>query len=178
MKAAQKMLAVSFAKTTARSGKEWLQGFAVQFSGDDAGIDHGGLTKAWVQEVGYALWSNETFFESTAAGSFFKQDSSKDMLLHCFHVPSESFYRWLGRFLAYALYQQCVLDCALSPWALRWLIRVIEAQAAVPPLLRELAGSWSRDDEKIATITGAWLLSHMAPGHRSDTSERKGDVSG
>lgn len=164
LKAAERMLAVSFAKTTARSGKEWLKGFSIEFAGDDAGIDHGGLTKAWVQEVGHALWGSEAFFDMTSAGSFFKPDSTTDMLLHAFHVPSESLYRWLGRFLAYALYQQCVLDCALSPWALRWLMRVTETQAALPALLKEAAGSWRRDGSdgsRIATISGSVLLSHM-----------------
>ena len=164
LKVAERMLAVSFAKTTARNGKAWLKGFSIQFAGDDAGIDHGGLTKAWVQEVAHALWGSEAFFDTTSAGSFFKPDTTTDMLLHAFHVPSESLYRWLGRFLAYALYQQCVLDCALSPWALRWLMRVTETQAVLPALLKEVAGSWRRDgsdDSRIATISGAVLLSHM-----------------
>ncbi|CAE7234236.1 hyd [Symbiodinium sp. CCMP2592] len=162
MKAARQMLAWSFAKTTARSGKEWMHGFKIQFTGDDAGIDHGGLTKRWVQEVGHALWASEEFFDTKASGSFFKPDSTTDMRIHAFHVKAESLYRWVGRFLAYSLYQGCVLDCALSPWALRWLMRVSETQAALPPILAAVAGDWQREgeDSRIATISGRVLLSH------------------
>ena len=162
MKAARQMLAWSFAKTTARSGKEWMHGFKIQFTGDDAGIDHGGLTKRWVQEVGHALWASEEFFDTKASGSFFKPDSTTDMRIHAFHVKAESLYRWVGRFLAYSLYQGCVLDCALSPWALRWLMRVSETQAALPPVLAAVAGDWQREgeDSRIATISGRVLLSH------------------
>ena len=163
LKAAEQMLAWSFAKTTARTGREWLQGFKIQFTGDDAGIDHGGLTKAWVQELGHALWGSETFFDTHAAGNFFKPDSTTDVVMHAFHVKAESLYRWVGHFLAYAVYQGCVLDCALSPWALRWLMRVSDTQAALPSILAAVAGSWRRDgdDTKIATISGSVLLSHM-----------------
>ncbi|CAE7930873.1 hyd [Symbiodinium sp. KB8] len=162
MKAAKQMLAWSFAKTTARSGKEWMHGFKIQFTGDDVGIDHGGLTKRWVQEVGHALWGSEDFFDTKASGSFFKHDSTTDMRIHAFHVKAESLYRWVGRFLAYSLYQGCVLDCALSPWALRWLMRVSETQAALPPILAAVAGDWQREgeDSRIATISGRVLLSH------------------
>eukprot|EP00931_Biecheleriopsis_adriatica_P037600 TRINITY_DN21558_c0_g1_i2.p1 TRINITY_DN21558_c0_g1~~TRINITY_DN21558_c0_g1_i2.p1 ORF type:complete len:1193 (-),score=238.94 TRINITY_DN21558_c0_g1_i2:100-3678(-) len=167
MKTAREMLAWSFARTTARSGQEWLQGFKISFTGNDAGIDHGGLTKAWVQEIAHALWGDESFFDLKDSGMFFKPDSTTDVWLHCFHVKTESLYRWVGRFLAYALYHDCILDCRLSPWVLRWLLRVVEAQAQVPLQLKELAGQWVRSDEDrelVATIYGTVLLSHAEEG--------------
>eukprot|EP00930_Biecheleria_cincta_P026170 TRINITY_DN18495_c0_g1_i1.p1 TRINITY_DN18495_c0_g1~~TRINITY_DN18495_c0_g1_i1.p1 ORF type:complete len:1019 (-),score=169.32 TRINITY_DN18495_c0_g1_i1:61-3117(-) len=160
-KAAMEMLAWSFAKTTARSGEEWRQGFKIAFEGkNEVGIDQGGLTKAWVNEIAFALWSDDSFFDTKDQGSFFKPDTTTDVLLHCFHVKTESLYRWVGRFLAYAVYQNCLLDCRLCPWAMRWLLRVLEAQQQVPRPLTLLAGDWEREDGsgRVATIFGSVML--------------------
>ncbi|CAE8634509.1 unnamed protein product [Polarella glacialis] len=170
MSAAREMLALSFAQTTARSSKEWLQGFKIKFKGgDDKGIDEGGLTKAWVKEIAYALWGDGAFFDAKDSGyCFFKADTERDLLLHRFHVKTESLYRWVGRFLAYAVYQGCTLDCRLCPWSLRWLFRVPEevSRRQVPEQLLALAGDWQIEGshDVIATICGSTLLS--SPGDR------------
>lgn len=163
--AAREMLAWSFTKTTALPGSAWLDGFKISFrGGGDAGIDEGGLTKAWCQEIAHALWADDSFFDTKSTGSFFKPDSETDVVLHCFHVKSESLYRWMGRFLAYAVYQNCVVDCRLCPWALRWLVRVAEARAQTPAALVGLAGDWRMaDGEGVATIAGAVLFFDETP---------------
>jgi len=153
MAAAREMLAWTFTKTTALSGRNWLNGFKVSFKGGgDVGIDEGGLTKVWCQEIAYALWGDENFFDAKSTGMFFKPDGEVDLLVHCFHVKSESLYRWVGRFLAYAVYQGCMIDCRLCPWVLRWLLRVTEAKSNTPAMLLNLAGDWHRIDETTSRI--------------------------
>ena len=89
------------------------------------------------------------FFDTTAAGSLFKPDSATDVLLHCFHVPSESLYRWLGRFSSIcSLPAVCVglrSQSMGTPLADTCLLRT---QAAAPALLRQAAGSWRRDGKR------------------------------
>mmetsp|Transcript_10273 Transcript_10273/g.35977 ORF Transcript_10273/g.35977 Transcript_10273/m.35977 type:complete len:1199 (+) Transcript_10273:66-3662(+) len=156
---AKEMLAWTFTKTTALAGRDWLAGFKVAFKGgDDVGIDEGGLTKAWAQEIAFALWADDSFFETKSTGSFFKTDDSDDLMLHCFHIRAESLYRWTGRFLAYCVYHGCVLDCPLCPWVFRWLVRVTEEKSRAPPELRALAGDWQLPSGEVMTISGSSLF--------------------
>jgi len=119
---ARAMLSFSFEQTRCLTGRQWQHGFRVNFAGQE-GLDEGGLTKAWVAEMSFALWANDAFFDMWGMGMFFKPDAVESMMLADTHVKSADLYRWVGRFIAYALYQRCLADCRLCPWVFRALHR-------------------------------------------------------
>jgi len=119
---ARQMLSFSFEQTRCLTGRQWQLGFRVNFAGQE-GLDEGGLTKAWVAEMSYALWADDAFFDTWSSGMFFKPDAVDTMLLAGAPVKSLDLYRWVGRFIAYSLYQRCLADCRLCPWVFRALHR-------------------------------------------------------
>mmetsp|Transcript_87409 Transcript_87409/g.245361 ORF Transcript_87409/g.245361 Transcript_87409/m.245361 type:complete len:412 (+) Transcript_87409:219-1454(+) len=119
---ARAILGFSYEQTRELPGAAWQAGFRVDFEGQE-GLDDGGLTKAWVAEVGFALWGDSELFDSYAAGNFFKPDEVETLSIDGVPTASVELYRWVGRFAAYALYQRCVLDCRLCPWVFRSLQR-------------------------------------------------------
>jgi hypothetical protein len=128
----------SFEQTRSLPGDAWQAGFRVDFEGQE-GLDNGGLTKAWVSEIGFALWGDEELFDSHSGGSFFKPDSSEWLMLDGVPVASSDFYRWTGNFVAYALYQRCLLDCRLCSWVFRSIFRSAASQKELlrDPSLRD-----------------------------------------
>mmetsp|Transcript_66584 Transcript_66584/g.144594 ORF Transcript_66584/g.144594 Transcript_66584/m.144594 type:complete len:1189 (-) Transcript_66584:42-3608(-) len=157
LQAAREMLAWSFTKTSTSS--QWQEGFQVAFKGGgEAGIDEGGLTKTWAQEIAHALWADDMFFDTKSSFAFFKPDDTNDFLLHCFHVKAESLYRWTGKFLAYCAYFGLVLDCPLSPWALRWVLRAATRINSAPPELIAIAGDWQPPSGDVVSIAGESLF--------------------
>lgn len=128
MRNARQMLSFSLAQTSIAAGPAWLKGFRINFAGQD-GVDDGGLTKAWGQELTFALWGNDDYFEARGSGwYFFKPDAADTLQLDGQPVRSVDLYRWTGRFLAYLLYQHCLVDCFLSPWAFRALHRIAHSR--------------------------------------------------
>lgn len=124
MRNARQMLSFSLAQTATASAKAWQRGFRVNFSGQD-GVDDGGLTKAWGQELAFALWGNNDYFDTCGADwCFFKPDTVEQVQLDGQPVQSTDLYKWAGRFVAYLLYQHCLIDCCLSPWTFRALQRI------------------------------------------------------
>lgn len=125
MQSARAILAFSFEQTRNLSGECWQTGFRINFAGQQ-GLDDGGLTKAWVGEISFALWGDELFFDEWQGGSFFKPDDAAHVVLDGVPVSSVELYRWTGRFVAYTLYQLCVMDCRLVSWVFRSLQRLAD----------------------------------------------------
>eukprot|EP00927_Polykrikos_kofoidii_P020643 TRINITY_DN19838_c0_g1_i1.p1 TRINITY_DN19838_c0_g1~~TRINITY_DN19838_c0_g1_i1.p1 ORF type:complete len:1125 (+),score=142.50 TRINITY_DN19838_c0_g1_i1:80-3454(+) len=122
MRTATSILSFSFEQTRGLPGRAWQVGFRIDFAGQE-GLDDGGLTKAWVSEIAFALWADSSLFDSRASGSFFKPDDVEFLHLDGVPVRATDFYKWAGCFLAYALYQRCLTDCRLAPWAFRCIHR-------------------------------------------------------
>jgi len=128
MRNARQMLSFSLAQTSTSTGRAWQRGFRINFAGQD-GVDDGGLTKAWGQELAYALWGNADYFDSRGAGwYYFKPDAAATVELDGQPVRTADLYQWTGRFVAYLLYQHCLVDCCLCPWAFRALHRLALAR--------------------------------------------------
>lgn len=124
MRNAKQMLSFSLAQTNHLNGKAWQKGFRIMFTGNE-GVDDGGLTKAWAQELAFALWGHEEYFDSRShAWRSFKPDSVATVELDGQQVRTLDLYRWTGRFVAYLLYQHVLVDCILCPWAFVFLHRV------------------------------------------------------
>lgn len=116
MRNARQMLSFSFAQTNHLSGKVWQQGFRIIFAGQE-GVDDGGLTKAWAQELAFALWAHDDYFEPrSTAWRCFKPDTTSTVELDGQMVRTQDLYRWTGRFVAYLLYMHVLVDCILCPW--------------------------------------------------------------
>lgn len=122
LETARTILGFSFEQTRGLSGAGWRAGFRVDFNGQQ-GLDEGGLTKAWVAEIGCALWADTSLFDVYAGGCFFKPDEVETLTVDGAAVAAVDVYRWTGHFVAYALYQRCMLDCRLCLWAFRALHR-------------------------------------------------------
>lgn len=131
MRTARSILGFSFEQTRALQGRSWQTGFRIDFAGQQ-GLDDGGLTKAWVTEVSYALWGDNALFDTRTTGSFFKADEVESILLDDVPVRCVDLYRWIGRFVAYALYQRCLMDCRLCAWVFRTLHRFAQRRATGP----------------------------------------------
>lgn len=133
MRNARQMLSFSLAQTASSHGKAWQKGFRINFAGQD-GVDDGGLTKAWGQELAFALWGNDDYFDQRGTGwYFFKPDSVETVELDGQPVRTVDLYRWTGRFLAYLLYQHCLVDCELCPWSFRALYRIALSRTYLGP---------------------------------------------
>eukprot|EP00930_Biecheleria_cincta_P045468 TRINITY_DN31331_c0_g1_i1.p1 TRINITY_DN31331_c0_g1~~TRINITY_DN31331_c0_g1_i1.p1 ORF type:complete len:1073 (+),score=160.91 TRINITY_DN31331_c0_g1_i1:461-3220(+) len=122
MRSARGILGFSFEQTRGMTGRQWQTGFRIDYAGQE-GLDDGGLTKAWVSEIGFALWGDAALFDQKPQGSFFKPDDVETLQLDGVPVQSNELYRWTGRFVAYALYQRCLVDCRLCAWCFRMLQR-------------------------------------------------------
>lgn len=122
LRTAQGILGFTFEQTRELSGHAWRAGFRIDFAGQE-GLDDGGLTKAWAAEIAFALFGDAALFDLRPAGRFFKPDDVESLPLDGVMIPSIDIYRWTGRFLAYVLYQRCLVDCRLCPWAFRFLQR-------------------------------------------------------
>jgi len=122
LRTARGILGFTFEQTRALAGHAWRVGFRIDFAGQE-GLDDGGLTKAWAAEIAFALWGDTALFDQRPGGCFFKPDDVEVLPLDGVDVPSVDLYNWTGRFVAYALYQRCLLDCRLCPWAFRFLQR-------------------------------------------------------
>jgi len=122
MRSARRILAFSLEQTRELPGSKWQNGFKIEFQGQE-GVDDGGLTKAWVAEIAYALWGDSSLFDVRAAGFFFKPDEVDALEVDGMTVQSVDLYRWAGRFAAYAIYQRCLVDCRFCPWVFRSLQR-------------------------------------------------------
>jgi len=122
MRTARGILGFTFEQTRGLGGQAWRAGFRIDFAGQE-GLDDGGLTKAWAAEIAYALWGDTELFDTRPAGSFLKPDDVETLPLDGVPVKSVDIYHWTGRFVAYALYQRCLIDCRLCPWAFRFLQR-------------------------------------------------------
>jgi len=130
---ARQMLSFSLAQTAAFPAKLWQRGFRVNFAGQE-GLDDGGLTKAWGQELAFALWGNDDYFEPRGSGwCFFKPDTALTLELDGQPVQSLDLYRWTGHFVAYLLYQHCLVDCCLCPWVFRALHRFAQSRHYLSP---------------------------------------------
>lgn len=122
------MLSFSMAQMNHFSGKVWLQGFRIIFAGEE-GVDDGGLTKAWAQELAFALWGEDDYFEPRSnAWRCFKPDATTTVELDGQMVKTLDLYRWTGRFVAYLLYMHVLVDCILCPWAFIVLHRCTACQ--------------------------------------------------
>jgi len=128
---ARGILGFSFEQTRGLPGRSWQTGFRVDFAGQE-GLDDGGLTKAWVNEIASALWGDGALFDTKPQGSFFKPDDVETLELDGVPVNSAELYRWTGRFVAYTLYQRCLLDCRLCAWVFRMLQRAAAERSKRP----------------------------------------------
>eukprot|EP00928_Gymnodinium_smaydae_P007639 TRINITY_DN12739_c0_g1_i1.p1 TRINITY_DN12739_c0_g1~~TRINITY_DN12739_c0_g1_i1.p1 ORF type:complete len:1034 (+),score=135.27 TRINITY_DN12739_c0_g1_i1:46-3102(+) len=131
---ARMMLGFSFEQTRGVEGHDWLAGFTVDFAGQE-GLDDGGLTKAWAAEIAFALWGDDALFDvgpTSGTGFFFKPDEVSELTIDGASVASVDLYRWTGRFVAYVMYQRCLMDCRLSAWAFRALHRAASARNVYP----------------------------------------------
>jgi len=122
MRTARGILGFTFEQTRGLSGHAWRGGFRIDFAGQQ-GLDDGGLTKAWAAEIAFALWGDNVLFDARPPGVFFKPDDVEALPLDGVQVPSVDIYSWTGRFVAYALYQRCLVDCRLCAWVFRFLSR-------------------------------------------------------
>lgn len=130
---ARQMLSFSLAQTASFPAKLWQRGFRVNFAGQE-GLDDGGLTKAWGQELAFALFGNDDYFESRGNGwCFFKPDAVETVELDGQKMSTLELYRWTGRFVAYLLYQHCLVDCCLCPWAFRVVHRTAQSPSYLSP---------------------------------------------
>ncbi|CAE8601443.1 unnamed protein product [Polarella glacialis] len=141
MRSARGILSFSFEQTRSLPGRLWQTGFRIDFAGQE-GLDDGGLTKAWVTEIGFALWGDATFFDQRPGGCFFKPDEVEMLELDGVPVRSIDLYRWTGRFVAYALYQRCLLDCSLCAWCFRVLQRVAVFRGLRKNLRTQVLDDW------------------------------------
>jgi hypothetical protein len=125
MRNARQMLSFSVAQTNHLPGKVWQKGFRIIFSGQE-GVDDGGLTKAWAQELAFALWGHDDYFEPRSKEwRCFKPDSTATVELDGQMVRTLDLYRWTGRFVAYLLYMHVLVDCILCPWVFIVLHRFV-----------------------------------------------------
>lgn len=143
---ARQILGFTFEQTRNLPGLAWQAGFRIDFAGQE-GLDDGGLTKAWVNEVACALWGDSELFEVRGNGSFFKPDRAEWVRLDSVPVRTVDLYRWTGRFLAYALYQRCLMDCRLCAWAFRCLLRAAEPRHFFQPRGGGAGACWPETPE-------------------------------
>jgi len=139
IQSARAILGFTFEQTRALPGRSWQSGFRIDFAGQE-GLDDGGLTKAWVSEIACALWGDAELFDVLGVGCFFKSDKTDTLTLDGVPVLAGDLYRWTGRFVAYALYQRCIMDCRLCAWTFRSLHRAAAPQNTSQP--RPGAAEW------------------------------------
>lgn len=172
------MLSFSIAQTSTFPGTCWQRGFRVSFAGEE-GLDDGGLTKAWAQELAFALWGNQDFFEPRGSSSnctdwnFFRADSEASVEVDGQPVRCVDLYRWVGRFMAYLLYQHVLVDCFLCPWAFRALHRFVGS--------RQYLSAWSPTPAWPDTLDGEDHmledLSSLDPGFASSLWRVRNEMS-
>lgn len=136
---ARAMLSFSFEQTRCMSHRAWQAGFRIDFAGQE-GLDDGGLTKAWVNELAVGLWGDNSLFDVRSSGCFFKPDDVEVVCLDDVAVPTLDLYHWTGRFVGYALFRKCLLDCRLCSWTFRCLLRAAAPRHFYHP--RSAAPDW------------------------------------
>jgi len=123
-----KIFLSTFSQIGTKDGDFWQRGFTIKFE-QDVGVDWGAVTKVWCNLMSADIFRTETglFVPGTVPGAEVRDLSTRGYLMPDWASRklgrSSAFcrvqYEYVGRFLAYCLYQHCRVEAHLSGFIYR-----------------------------------------------------------
>lgn len=123
-----KIFLSTFAQIGTKDGDFWQRGYTIKFE-QDSGVDWGAVTKVWCNLMTADIFRPETglFVLGTVPGAEVRDLSTRGYLMPDWAAQklgrSAAFcrvqYEFVGRFLAYCLYQHCRVEAHLSGFIYR-----------------------------------------------------------